>query len=324
MKTSIFVSMALATAALLSGQATAQSFPERPVTFIVGYAPGGATDKVARLVAKALTEQLKQSFVVENRVGANSNIGAEIVARAKPDGHTLYVGSAANAINKSLYSKINYDVLNDFSPVAMLTTIANILVVNPKLPVTSVKEFIAYAKANPGKASCASSGAGSSIHLSCELFKIEAGVDLLHVPYKGSGPAVIDLMGGQVDSMFDNLPSAIGQVRAGKLRALAVTSSQPVPFAPNVPTVSASGVPGFDVTAWFALYAPTGTPQAVIDKLNAEVNKALASEEIKHAYEGAGFQLPPSPNSPDQLGKFTESEVNKWAVVIKKTGLKEN
>ena len=324
MKTSIFVSMALATAALLSGQATAQSFPERPVTFIVGYAPGGATDKVARLVAKALTEQFKQSFVVENRVGANSNIGAEIVARAKPDGHTLYVGSAANAINKSLYSKINYDVLNDFSPVAMLTTIANILVVNPKLPVTSVKEFIAYAKANPGKASCASSGAGSSIHLSCELFKIEAGVDLLHVPYKGSGPAVIDLMGGQVDSMFDNLPSAIGQVRAGKLRALAVTSSQPVPFAPNVPTVSGSGVPGFDVTAWFALYAPTGTPQAVIDKLNAEVNKALASEEIKHAYEGAGFQLPPSPNSPDQLGKFTESEVNKWAVVIKKTGLKEN
>jgi tripartite-type tricarboxylate transporter receptor subunit TctC len=324
MKTSIFVSMALATTALLSGQATAQSFPEKPVTFIVGYAPGGATDKVARLVAKALTEQLKQSFVVENRVGANSNIGAEIVARAKPDGHTLYVGSAANAINKSLYSKINYDVLKDFAPVAMLTTISNILVVNPKLPVTNVKEFIAYAKANPGKASCASSGAGSSIHLSCELFKIEAGVDLLHVPYKGSGPAVIDLMGGQVDSMFDNLPSAIGQVRAGKLRALAVTSSQPVPFAPNVPTVSASGVPGFDVTAWFALYAPTGTPQAVIDKLNAEVNKALATEEIKQAYEAAGFQLPPSPNSPAQLGKFTESEVNKWAVVIKKTGLKEN
>jgi tripartite-type tricarboxylate transporter receptor subunit TctC len=234
------------------------------------------------------------------------------------------VGSAANAINKSLYSKINYDVLKDFSPVAMLTTIANILVVNPKLPVTNVKEFIAYAKANPGKASCASSGAGSSIHLSCELFKIEAGVDLLHVPYKGSGPAVIDLMGGQVDSMFDNLPSAIGQVRAGKLRALAVTSSQPVPFAPNVPTVSASGVPGFDVTAWFALYAPTGTPQSVIDKLNVEVNKALASKEIKQAYEAAGFQLPPSPNSPAQLRKFTESEVNKWAAVIKKTGLKEN
>lgn len=324
MKTSIFVSVALTTAALLAGQASAQSFPERPVTFVVGYAPGGATDKVARLVAKALTEQLKQSFVVENRVGANSNIGAEIVTRAKPDGYTLYVGSAANAINKSLYRKINYDVLKDFSPVAMLTTIANILVVNPKLPVTNVKEFIAYAKANPGKASCASSGAGSSIHLSCELFKIEAGVDLLHVPYKGSGPAVIDLMGGQVDSMFDNLPSAIGQVRAGKLRALAVTSSQPVPFAPNVPTVSASGVPGFDVTAWFALYAPTGTPQSVIDKLNVEVNKALASKEIKQAYEAAGFQLPPSPNSPAQLRKFTESEVNKWAAVIKKTGLKEN
>ncbi len=324
MKSYFFISTALTLATLFSGQVSAQSYPDRPVTMIVGYAPGGATDKVARLVAKALTEQLKQSFVVENRVGANSNIGAEIVARAKPDGHTLYVGSAANAINKTLYTKIGYDVLKDFAPVAMLTTIANILVINPKLPVTNVKEFIAYAKANPGKATCASSGAGSSIHLSCELFKMEAGVDLLHVPYKGSGPAVIDLIGGQVDSMFDNLPSAIGQVKAGKLRALAVTSSSPVPFAPEVPTISTSGVPGFDVTAWFALYAPVGTPQTVIDKLNAEVNKALALDEVKQAYESAGFQLPPAPNSAAQLGKFTEAEVNKWAAVIKKTGLKEN
>lgn len=313
-----------ATFVVTGGAAHAQAYPNKPVTMVVGYAPGGATDRVARLIAKALTEQTKQSFVVENRAGANSNIGAELVTKAKPDGYTLYVGSVANTINKSLYKKLNYNVLTDFAPVVTLTTIANILVVNPKLPVKDVKEFIAYAKANPGKATCASSGAGSSIHLSCELFKMQAGVDLLHVPYKGSGPAVIDLVGGQVDSMFDNLPSAIGQVRAGKLRALAVTSSAPSPFAPGVPTVSASGVPGFDVSAWFAIYAPKGTPQAVIDTLNKEVNKALATEELKKAYEGAGFEMPAAPNTPAQLGKMTQSEVDKWAAVIKKTGLTAN
>lgn len=310
-----------ATFVVTAGTAHAQAYPNKPVTLVVGYAPGGATDRVARLVAKALSEQTKQSFVVENRAGANSNIGAELVVKSKPDGYTLYVGSVANTINKSLYKKLNYNVLTDFAPVVTLTTIANIMVVNPKLPVKDVKEFIAYAKANPGKATCASSGAGSSIHLSCELFKMQAGVDLLHVPYKGSGPAVIDLVGGQVDSMFDNLPSAIGQVRAGKLRALAVTSAAPSPFAPGVPTVSASGVPGFDVSAWFAIYAPKGTPQAVIDTLNKEVNKALATEELKKAYEGAGFEMPAAPNTPAQLAKMTQAEVDKWAAVIKKTGL---
>ena len=313
-----------ATFVLTAGAAHAQAYPNKPVTLVVGYAPGGATDRVARLIAKSLSEQTKQSFVVENRAGANSNIGADLVAKAKPDGYTLYVGSVANTINKSLYKKLNYDILTDFAPIVTLTTIANILVINPKLPVKNLKEFIAYAKANPGKASCASSGAGSSIHLSCELFKMQAGVDLLHVPYKGSGPAVIDLVGGQVDSMFDNLPSAIGQVRAEKLRALAVTSAAQSPFAPGVPTVSESGVPGFDVSAWFAIYAPKGTPKDVIDLLNTEVKKALATDELKKAYEGAGFELPPAPNTPEQLAKRTQDEVSKWAAVIKKTGLSQD
>jgi len=304
-----------------AAHAQAQAYPNKPVTLVVGFAPGGATDRVARIVAKALTEQTKQSFVVENKAGANSNIAAEGVTKAKPDGYTLYVGSVSNTINQTLYKKLNFNVLTDFAPVATLTTIVNILVVNPKLPVKNVSEFIAYAKANPGKVSCASSGTGSSIHLSCELFKIQAGIDLLHVPYKGSGPAIIDLVGGQVDSMFDNLPSAIGQVRGEKLRALAVTSANTTPFAPGVPTVSATGVPGFDVSAWFAVYAPKDTPKEIIDMLNKEINKALASEELKKAYEGGGFELPPAPNTPAQLGKLTQDEVSKWANVIKKSGI---
>ena len=312
-------SAVVATFALTAGAAHAQAYPNKPVTLVVGFAPGGATDRVARLVAKSLSEQTKQSFVVENRAGANSNIGAELVAKAKPDGYTLFVGSVSNTINQTLYKKLNFNIQTDFVPVATLTTIVNILVVNPKLPVKNVKEFIAYAKANPGKTTCASSGAGSSIHLSCELFKMQAGIDLLHVPYKGSGPAVIDLVGGQVDSMFDNLPSAIGQVRADKLRALAVTSAKPSPFAPGVPTVSES-VPGFDVSAWFAVYAPKNTPKDIVDMLNAEINKALATDELKKAYEGAGFDLPAAPNTPAQLGKLTQDEVNKWSNVIKKGG----
>ena len=313
-----------ATFAMSINPAHAQTYPNKPVTMVVGYAPGGSTDRVARLIAKSLSEQTNQTFVVENRAGANSNIGADLVAKAKPDGYTLYVGSVANTINRSLYTKLNYDILTDFVPVVSLTTIPNILVVNPKLPVKTVKEFIAYAKANPGKITCASSGSGSSIHLSCELFKMQAGVDLLHVPYKGSGPAVIDMIGGQVDSMFDNLPSSIGQVRADKLRALAVTTLTPSASAPGIPTVNEAAIPGFDVSSWFAIYAPKGTPTNVIDTLNAEVRKALATDELKKAYEGAGFDLPLAPNTPAQLAKKTQDEVTKWAAVIKKTGLSEN
>src|SRR5690606_11708213 len=196
----------------------ADNYPTRPISLVVGYAAGGATDIVARLMAKSLSDSLGQPVVVENRPGANSNIGAEVVSRAKPDGYTLYVGSIANTINRTLYEKLNYDFKKDFTPVALLATIPNILVVHPDLPIKSVQEYVAYAKSNPGKLTCASSGSGSSIHLSCEIFKMATGTDILHVPYRGSGPAVADLLGGQVNSMFDNLPSSLPQVQAGKLR----------------------------------------------------------------------------------------------------------
>jgi len=318
--------LAMTAGALVSGAVVAQAadYPSKPVNLIVGYSAGGATDRVARIIAKELTEQTGQPFVVENRPGANSNIAAANVASADPDGYTVFVGSVANTISRSLYSNLQYDLLKDLSPVVLLTTISNILVVNPNVPVNSVQEYIDYAKANPGKLTCASSGVGSSIHLSCELFKMRTGTDILHVPYKGSAPAVTDLLGGQVDSMFDNLPSAIPQVRAGKLKALAVTAPNEVPFAPGVPTVSASGVEGFAVTSWFGFYAPTGTSQAIVDKLNADVNKVLNTPAVAKAYEEAGFLMPPKPNAPADLAKQTQSEVDKWQAVIESANLKQN
>jgi tripartite-type tricarboxylate transporter receptor subunit TctC len=297
-------------------------YPTRPITLVVGYAAGGATDIVARLVAKSLTETLKQPVVVENRPGANSNIGAEAVARAKPDGYTLYVGSIANTINRTLYEKLNYDVKKDFTPVALLATIPNILVVHPNLPIKSVQEYVAYAKKNPGKLTCASSGSGSSIHLSCEIFKLETGTDILHVPYRGSGPAVADLLGGQVDSMFDNLPSSLPQVQAGKLRVLGVTSLERVPFVPDVPTLAESGLPGFSVQSWFAVMAPTGTPKAIVDTLNAAINKGLEGEELRKSYEKGGFVLPAAPNTPAMLQTLVDSEIDKWGKVVTSAGLK--
>lgn len=300
----------------------ADNYPSRPITFGVGYAAGGATDIVARLIAKSVSDTLGQTVVVENRPGANANIGAEAVARAAPDGYTLYVGSIANTINRTLYEKLNYDFKKDFTPVALLTTIPNVLVVNPKLPIKSVKEYIAYAKSHPGKLTCASSGSGSSIHLSCELFKMETGTDILHVPYRGSGPAVADLLGGQVDSMFDNLPSSLPHIQAGKLRALGVTSPERAPFLPDVPTLDELGLKGFSVQSWFGLMAPAGTPPAVVEKLNAAVNKGLAGKELKTSYEKAGFVMPGQPNTPETLGKFIDSEIDKWGKVVKSAGLK--
>ncbi|OZI59456.1 tripartite tricarboxylate transporter substrate binding protein [Bordetella genomosp. 11] len=302
--------------------ANADAYPERPVTLVVGYAAGGATDIVARLIAKSLSEELGRSFVVENKTGASSNIGAEVVARAAPDGYTLYVGSIANTINTTLFRKLNYDFVRDFAPIGMLATVPNILVVNPRLPVTSVQQYIAYAKAHPGKLSCASSGAGSSIHLSCELFKQQTGTDILHVPYRGSGPAVADLLGGQVDSMFDNLPSSLPQVRAGKLRALGVTSPARVSLAPDVPTLAEAGLKDFSVQSWFGLMAPAGTPRPIVDKLNAAINRALASPAMREAYEHGGFVAPSQPNTPRTYAMWIDSEIAKWAKVIKAADLK--
>ncbi len=317
--------VALTAGVMASGVVMAQSaanYPTKPVTVVVGYPAGGATDRVARIIARELTTQTGQPFVVENRPGANSNIAAAQVAGAAPDGYTIFVGSVANTISRSLYSNLQYDLLKDLEPVVLLTTISNILVVNPSLPVNNLKEYIAYAKANPGKLTCASSGVGSSIHMSCELFKMKTGTDILHIPYRGSAPAVTDLVGGQVDSMFDNLPSAIPQVRAGNLKALAVTAAQPVPFAPGVPTAISQGVEGFEVAAWFGFYLPTGTSPAIADLLNTEVNKALQSPITAQAYEEAGFEMPQAPNTKADLGARTVNEVEMWQAVVQAADLK--
>jgi len=297
------------------------AYPEKPVTIVVGYAAGGATDILARVVANALANELGQSVIVENKAGANSNIGAEYVARSKSDGYTVYVGTIANTINRSLYDNLNYDYLKDFDPVGLMATIPNVLVVNPKMPIKTVSEYIEYAKKNPGKLTCASSGIGSSIHMSCELFKIQTGTDILHVPYRGSGPAVADLLGGQVDSMFDNLPSSIAHIKAHTLRPLAVTTKERVAALPDTPTFDESGVKDFFVHSWFGLSVPAGTPADVISTLNAALNKALQSPDVVSTFEKSGFTAPEQPNTPETLKAFTQSEIDKWADVVKQAHL---
>ncbi|OZI26906.1 MFS transporter [Bordetella genomosp. 9] len=299
---------------------SAARWPAQQVNLIVGYAPGGTTDIIARAVASVLTEQTGHPFVVENRTGANSNIGAEFVKRAAPDGYTFYVGSTANAINRTLYTNLNYDIAADYRNVALLGTVPNVLVVNPKLPIHNVQDYIAYAKSHPGKLTCASSGTGSAIHMSCELFKIQTGTQILHVPYRGSGPAMTDLLGGQVDSIFDNLPTELPNVQAGKLRALGVTSAERSPSAPDIPTLRESGLPDFNVVSWFGLFAPKDTDPAIVDRMNAALNKALATTKLQGIYKQSGIALPPPPNSPAQFSTFVRGEVSRWADVVKRSG----
>src|SRR5918994_1975466 len=266
-------------ACLASGAALAQpaAYPTRPVRVIVPFTPGGTTDIFARLVGEKLSQSFGQQFVIENRGGAGGNIGADAVAKAEPDGYMLVMGTVGtHAINPSLYAKMPYDALTDFAPVAYVAGVPNLMVVSPRtVKATTVQGFIAEAKANPGKFTMASSGNGTSIHLSGELFKQMAGIEMRHVPYRGSGPAVNDLVGGQVDVMFDNLPSSIEQVRAGNLRALAVTSAKRSPAIPDKPTLDEAGLPGFEASSWFAIFAPKATPAEITTKLNQEVRKAL-------------------------------------------------
>ena len=261
---------------------SAQTYPTKPIRIVVPFPAGGTTDVLARAAAQKLTESLGQPAVVDNRPGAGGNIGAELVAKSPPDGYTLLMGTVGtHAINPSLYPKMPYDHVKDFAPVILVAGVPNVLVINPALPVNSVQELIAYAKANPGKLNFASSGNGTSIHLSGELFKTMAGVQMTHVPYKGSAPALQDLVGGQVQLMFDNLPSSLALIKGGKLKALAVTSSARAAALPDVPTLAESGLPGFEASSWFGLLAPAGTPQPIILKVNGDVAKWLASPEAK-------------------------------------------
>lgn len=311
--------LACAVAATFALPAVAQAaYPDRPVRIIVGFSAGGSTDVVARIIAKQLTEQLGQSFVIENRPGAGSNIAAEQVVRADPDGYTLYFMAVTNAINQSLYKNLNFDVIRDFTPIGMGAQVPNVLVVNPNVPAKSVKELVDYAKANPGKLAFASSGSGTSIHMAGELFKLQAGVDVLHVPYKGSAPALTDLIGGQVQFDFDNMPSAWPHVQSGKLRALAVTTLERSPTAPDLPTMAESGFPDFNVSSWFGLTAPAKTPPEVVRILNAAMVKAQDSPDVQNTFKQLGATG--SKMTQPEFAAFVKSEVEKWAPVVKASG----
>ena len=309
--------IAMGFAAFLSTGAAAQDYPTRPVKWVVGYPPGGATDILARLIGQRLSERLGQQFIIENKPGAGNNVGTESVVNADPDGYTVLLVNPANGINASLYAKLSFNFIRDIAPVAGLARVPNVMVVPKDFPAKTVEEFIAYTKSNPGKVNMASSGNGTSIHLSGELFKAMTGVEMLHVPYRGSAPAITDLLSGRVQVMFDNMPSCISHVRAGTLRALAVTTEARSPELPDVPTVGDT-VKGYEASAWFGMGAPAKTPKDIIAKLNKEINAILAEPEIKKKIaEMGGVTLT---GSPEDFGKIIQSETDKWEKVVKFAG----
>lgn len=297
----------------LATSAQAQVWPDKPVKVIVPVAAGGPSDTVARVVAQKLSERLGQPVIVDNRPGGGANIGTEFVSRAPPDGYTLLLGSTTQAINATLYKSLGYDFVRDFAPVSRLTTGPLVLVVNPRLPVNSVNELIALSRTR--SLNFASSNVGASTHLASEMLKSRSNMNAAHVPYKGSGPALTDTMGGQVDFMFDTMLSAMPFVTAGKLKALAVTSDQRAPTAPNLPTMIESGQPGFEATAWNGLLAPAKTPPAVIARLNAELQKVLADPEVKDKFAAQGFAV--AGQSPQDFSAFIKTEIAKWAEVVR-------
>jgi len=309
-------------AAALSGfspVAKAQTYPSRPVRWIVGYAPGGGNDIIARLMGQWLAERTGQSFIIENRPGAGTNIATEAVVNAPPDGYTFLLAGVPNASNASLYGKLNFNFIRDIAPVASISRTCLVLAVNPSFPAKTVPEFVAYAKANPGKLNMGSAGIGSGGHLAGELFKMMAGVDLVHVPYRGNGPALTALLGGEMEVLFPTLPSSIEYIRAGKLRGLAITSAMRSEAVPDLPAV-AEFVPGYEMSAWYGIAAPKGTPAEVIDKINREINAGLADPKMKTRLLGLGEE--PMPMTPADFGKLIADETEKWAEVIKSAGMK--
>ena len=303
----------------LSRFAWAQSYPNRPVRVIVPYAPAGVTDILARLMGQRLSERLGQPFVIENRPGAGTNIGTEAVVRATPDGHTLLLVSPANAINATLYEKLNFTFIRDIAPIGGLIRAANVMVVNPSVPAKTVPEFIAYAKANPGKINMASAGNGSGAHLAGELFKMMTGADMVHVPYRGGGPALTDLLGGQVQVYFGTTASSIEHIRSGKLRALAVTTASQLEALPDIPTVG-EFVPGYESSLWYGLGGPKGAPAEIVEKLNREINTALVDPKFRARLVDLGGTM--LAGSPADFGKLIAEETEKWAKVVKFAGIK--
>ena len=297
--------------------AFAADYPNKPVRWIVPYPPAGTTDILARLVGNYLAEHLGQTFIIENKPGGGNNIGTEYVARAPGDGYTLLLVNPANGINQTLYKNLKFNILTDIVPVAGITRVPNVMEVTPSFPAKTVAEFIAYAKANPGKVNMASSGTGTSVHMSGELLMAMSGIKMAHVPYKGAGPALTDLMAGTTDVMFDNMPSSIGFIQAGKIRPLAVTTDKRSPTLPDIPTV-AETVPGYEASAWFGIGVPKGTPTDAIDKLNKTVNEALKDPKmIARLAELGGV---PMPGTPADFGKVMADEVAKWKKVVEFSG----
>jgi tripartite-type tricarboxylate transporter receptor subunit TctC len=316
-----FLHLAAGAAALppISRIARAQAYPSRPVRLVVGFGAGSASDILARLIGEWLSERLGQQFIVENRLGAGSNIATEAVVKAPPDGHVLLLGGVTNAINATLYEKLNYNFLRDIEPVAGLIVLTNVMVVNPSVRAKTVPEFIAYAKANPGKINMASLGNGTVPHVAGELFKMMAGVDMVHVPYRGAPSALTDLLGGQVQVYFATTAISIEHIRAGRLRALAVTTAKRSEALPDIPTVG-DFLPGFEAGVWFGVGAPKNTPVEIIDKLNKEINAGLADPKIKERLAQLGGNG--LAGSPDDFGKFIADETEKWAKVIRAAHIK--
>ncbi len=313
--------IALSAAATVPGQhAFAQGYPARPVRMIVPYPPGGPTDVLTRIVAVKLSEAMGQAFAIDNKAGASGMIGAAEVAKAAPDGYTLLGNASIHVINPSLYPKSTFDAIADFTPVTQLAAVPLILVVNNELPVKNVRELIAYAKANPGKLNFASSGNAAAPHLAGESFKIAAGVQMQHVPYKGSAPALTDLIGGQVQLMFDSMPSAMPHVKAGKLRPLAVSTARRSAAVPDLPTVAEAGVPGYDISTWYGLWAPRGTPREIVERIALETAKLLKLPDVRERYAALGAE--PVGSTPDEFAAYCRSELGKWAKIVRESGAK--
>lgn len=295
-----------------------QAWPTKPVRLVSPFPAGGGTDAFARPLAAQLSQQLGQQFIIDNRGGAGGTIGADNVAKSPPDGYHFLVGAVHHTIAVSVYSKLPYDLERDFVPVTMVAMVPNVIVLHPKVPIGSVKELIDYAKANPNKLNFASAGNGTSHQLAAELFKVKTGTRMNHVPYKGAGPAMQDLLAGQVDLMFDGMGSSAPQIRGQRLKPLAVTTATRSPAFPDVPTVQEAGVPGYEVTTWYALWAPAGTPQDVVNKLQQEVAKAMTSQLLKDVWAQQGAS--PGGNTPSEFGAFVKAEIAKWADVVKASG----
>jgi tripartite-type tricarboxylate transporter receptor subunit TctC len=317
------IRLAILLAALLVAPAAvqAQQWPAKPVRFVVPFPAGGTTDILARLVGQHLSETLGQQFVIENRAGAGGNVGTEAVAKADPDGHTILMATiGTHSINPSIYAKLPYDPVKDFAPVSLVALVANVLVVHPSVEAKNVQELIALSKRTPGKLNFGTPGNGTSGHLSGELFKSLTGADLTHIPYRGSAPMLQDLLAGQVQLSFDNLPSALPHIRAGALRALGVTTPERWPAAPELPTVAEQGVPGYNATAWFAVYAPARTPPAIVTRLSQEIDRGIKTPALAAKMREQGAE--PVGGPPDELAAFMASELQKWAKVAKEAGAK--